>query len=150
MYPIVLLLHSWNRWLVLGAAAFALPRAYRGWLTGKPFTTADDRAGGLLVGALDLQLLLGRWLYFDLSALVQAARPDWGAALRNPTLRFWSVEHLALMLTGIVVAYAGRALSKRAGRAAAQRHQLAALFFAVAIGLVLLGVPFALRPWFRF
>jgi hypothetical protein len=148
MYSIVLLIHSWNRWLVLTGAIFALFRAYRGWLGNRPFARLDEASGSLFIGALHLQALLGLTLYVSLSPVVRAALHDMGSAFQSPTLRFWSVEHISLMLSGVIVAQVGRALSRRA-ELPAQKHRLAALTFSVALGLILLGIPFATRPWFR-
>ena len=149
MYPFVLLLHSWNRWAVLLTLLAALARAYRGWLGGRPFGPTDRRVGSLLTGLLHLQLLLGLTLYFALSPWPRLAAANRAAAWHNPALRFWSVTHISLMLTAIVVAQIGHSVAQRAATDAA-RHRWSALSYSVAGALLLLGIPFASRPWFRF
>lgn len=149
MYRLFLTLHSWNRWAVLLALLAALWRAYRGWLGQQPYLSADRRLGGVLTGLLHLQLLLGLTLYFGLSPWTQRAAANRAAAWPDPTLRFWSVTHISLMLTAILVAQLSQSIAKRAATDAA-RHRWAAVGYSVATALILLGIPFASRPWFRF
>ena len=148
MYRFFLTLHSWNRWAVLLALLAALWRTYRGWLGQQPYLPADRHLGSVLTGLLHLQLLLGLTLYFGLSPWTQRAAAH-RAAWPDPTLRFWSVTHISLMLTAIVVAQIGQSIAKRAATDAT-RHRWAALGYSVATALILLGIPFASRPWFRF
>ena len=149
MYRFFLTLHSWNRWAVLLALLAALGRAYWGWLGRQPFRPADRRLGSVLTGLLHVQLLLGLTLYFGLSPWTLRAATNRAAAWHDPTLRFWSITHIGLMLTAIVVAQLGQSMAKRAATDAA-RHRGSALAYSVATGLLLLGIPFATRPWFRF
>jgi type IV secretory pathway TrbD component len=149
MYRFFLTLHSWNRWAVLLALLAALGRAYRGWLGQQPFLPTDRRLGSMLTGLLHLQLLLGLTLYFGLSPWTQRAAANRVVAWHDPELRFWSLTHISLMLTAIVVAQLGQSIAKRAATDAA-RHRWAALAYSAAAALVLLGIPFAARPWFRF
>jgi Na+/proline symporter len=149
MYRLFLTLHSWNRWAVLLALLVALWRAYRGWLGRRPYLPADRRLGSVLTGLLHLQLLLGLTLYFGLSPWTQRAAANRTAAWHDPTLRFWSATHISLMVTAIVVAQIGQSMAKRAATDAA-RHRWAALGYSLAATLILLGIPFASRPWFRF
>ncbi len=149
MYQFVLAVHSWNRWAVLLALLTALGLAYRGWLGAQPYRRTDRLAGGILTGLLHLQLLLGLTLYFGLSPWTKLAAANRLAAWHDPTLRFWSITHISLMLTAIVVAQIGQSVAKRAATDAA-RHRWAALSYSLATGLILLGIPFASRPWFRF
>lgn len=143
MYSLVLLFHSWNRWLVLLALLAALGRAYWGWLRRLPYRPADRRLGAVLTGLLHVQLLLGLTLYFSLSpwTMHRATAP-------SATVRFWSVTHISLMLTAIVVAQLGQSVARRAATDAA-RHRWSALAYSLAAGLLVAGIPFASRPWFR-
>lgn len=143
MYRFVLTLHSWNRWAVLLALLVALVLAYRGWLGRRSYQPADRRLGAVLTGLLHLQLLLGLTLYFGLSPWVKLATANRRAAWHDPTLRFWSVTHISLMLTAIVVAQVGQSITRRAATDAA-RHRWSALSYSLALLLILLGIP-----WFR-
>lgn len=143
MYSLFLTLHSWNRWLVLLVLLATLGRACWGWVATRPYLPTDRRLGALLTGLLHMQLLLGLTLYFAFSPWTMRR-----AAAPSATVHFWSVTHISLMLTAIVVAQVGQSMARRAATDAA-RHRWSALSFSLALGLILLGIPFASRPWFR-
>lgn len=142
MYPILLMLHSILRWLVLIAGLLAAGKAIAGWLGRGPWTRLDDRLGLSFIVSLDVQLLLGLILYV-LSPLTLAAFQDFGAAMRDPGLRFFALEHAFWMIVGIVLAHVGRALSRRTAEATG-RHQRAAILFGLALLAILWAIPW---PW---
>jgi len=149
MYSTVLFLHSWVRWLALVAgvgATFATLGA------GGAALSRAERWGRIFMIALDVQMLLGLLLYGLLSPYTAAALKDFGAAMREPVLRFWAVEHLTMMLAAVIVAHVGKVLARKATDPAKKRMRLL-LCFGVALLLVLLGMPWpgraTARPLFR-
>jgi len=148
MYPVVLFVHSWLRWIVAMAAVAAVARAFYGWLGKKDWARLDDQLGLLFSTSLDVQLLLGLILYVFLSPLTQAAFKNFGAAMASSPLRFFAVEHLVMMVIAVVLGHVGRALSKKATEATA-KHRLAAILYGLATLAILLAIPWS-RPLFRF
>lgn len=153
MYPIVLTLHSLLRWAVLILAVLAVARAFSGWLGKKPWSAADDQAGGWFTISMDVQLLLGLLLYGFLSPLTAAAMSDFGAAMGSTGLRYFAVEHATLNVIAVVLAHIGRARSRRAPDALT-KHRRAAIFFGLALLAVLAAIPWPFlagvgRPLFR-
>jgi hypothetical protein len=148
MYAAALLLHSWLRWLVIAAGLLAVGRALGGRAKGRAWGPHDDRAGRLFAVALDVQVLVGLLLYFVLSPVVTAARADVAAAMRTSALRFWLVEHLVAMLLAIVLAHVGRTRVRRA-MSDRQRFTRAAVYFGLALLLVLAGTPWPGLPYAR-
>src|SRR6185436_13217816 len=108
MYSATLLVHSWLRWAVIATGLIAILGGIIGVARKGQWTPADDRAGLWFILMLDLQLLLGLGLYFFLSPFTADAMKDFGAAMKNPGLRFWAVEHAFGMLVGVVLAHVGR------------------------------------------
>lgn len=155
MYTFTLLLHSWTRWLVLIFGLIALFRAIGG-LNGRPWTKADNGMGAAFVGSMHLQLLLGVLLYFGLSPWgMQAFQRLGGAVMKNPESRFWGVEHIAAMVLAAAAAQVGRSLSKKLAPTHPHlAHKRAAVWFGIALLLVLLMIPWGVwnpaRPLFRF
>ncbi len=143
MYSILLLIHSWLRWAVVIAAAIALFRSFTGWQKQLAFTDSDKKMNAIFMGFLHLQLLLGLTLFF-VSPVVTGALQNMGAAMKNSDARFWSVEHTTGMLAGIVTAQIGSIKAKKQGS-----HKTAFIWFAIAIALILISIPFASRPLFR-
>ncbi len=140
---IVLFLHSIVRYVIVIAALGAVVLAFRGWLTRKPFTALDDRLGMIFTSGMHLQLVLGLLLYGVFSQLTQSAFNNMGAAMTNPVLRFYAVEHIAMMIVAVVIATVGRSLSRRAKDDAA-KHRMAAIFYTIALIVVFVSIPW---PW---
>ncbi len=80
-------------------------------------------------------------MYFAWSPYTSQARTDFSAAMKDPTLRFWAVEHASAMLLTVVCVHLGKVL---AGRAASDvgRHRHTTLWFGIAFALIL-----AMSPW---
>jgi hypothetical protein len=151
MYVVLVIVHSWLRWLLLLAALNALGRAIGGASSGRPWAAGDSRAGKWLVILFDAQFLIGLFLYVALSPLTQTAFADFGAAMRQPDLRFWAVEHIAGMLVASALLHIGRKRTQTLPERS--RHKAAAIFFGLSLLVVLLSIPWpgmpAGRPLFR-
>jgi hypothetical protein len=145
MYQAVLTAHSWLRWAVVLLAVFAMLRAITGWQNRRPWLAADDRAGLLLVIAVDLQLLLGLLLYFVYSPYTALAMDDFGAAMRMADLRFWAVEHVFSALVGVILVHAGRVRGRKSSDSL-RRHRTTAIFFALALVAILAAIPWPGTP----
>jgi hypothetical protein len=140
MYTIVLLVHSWMRYvaLVAGVAATLTP------LAGRSDTARGGRAdmwGLILMIVLDLQMLLGLLLYLVLSPFTAEAMRDFGAAMKNPALRFFAVEHVTLMFAAVILAHLGRVLARKAKTPDARRMRML-----ICSGLATLAMLLAI-PW---
>jgi hypothetical protein len=151
MYAVILIVHSWLRWVVIIAGLVAFVRALSGASGTKSWTPLDDRAGFWFTIALDVQILLGLVLYFFLSPITAEVLRDFGGAMKDSQLRFWGVEHGFGMLIGTALAHIGRARARRAD--SLRRHKVAAIFFGLALVAVLLAIPWPGtpngRPWVR-
>jgi hypothetical protein len=153
MYQTVLLLHSWTRWLVVIFGLIAVFRALAGWQGRRAWAGADNGMGAAFVGSMHLQLLLGLILYLGLSPFgLKAFETAGGTVMKDPVSRFWGVEHLTIMILAVVAAQVGRSLSKKAADAVL-KHKKAFIWFAIALLLVLLMIPWGIwnpaRPLFR-
>jgi len=144
MYAAVLTLHSWIRWLVLLTGLAAFGRAASGASGRKPWRPSDDRAGFWFVMALDTQFLLGILLYAFLSPFTHQAFGDFGAAMKNSGLRFWAVEHVAGMLIALALAHIGRVRTRKTD--SLRRHRVAAIFFGLALAVILASIPWPGTP----
>ena len=150
MYSAVLVAHSWLRWVALVAAIGTVLAAIR---IQRPADRASaDRWSLAAMAALDFQMLLGLLLYLALSPFTAEAMKNMSAAMANPSLRFWAVEHLTTMVVAIVLVHVGRALAGKASTPSSIRLRLLICFGLAAI-LLIVGIPwpgFANgRPLFR-
>jgi len=146
VYPTVLWLHSAFRWVVILFALFALFRAFQS--ARGPWTPADDRAFKGFATTLNIQVGLGLLLYFWLSPIPRGALHDLGAAMKDPTIRFWIVEHPVGIIASVALAHIGNARIRRATDPARKRR-LARVFMTLSILLMLGSTPWPDRPYGR-
>lgn len=153
LYTISLLLHSWNRWLILIAGVVVIVSAIKG-LSGKTEYSSFQKTWFLIfISSLHLQLLIGVVMYFFLSPITIQALSNFGAAMKDPVLRFWSVEHAFVNIIAIALAQTGSILVKRI-ESSAGKHKRALIWSGIAMVLILAMIPMGMmgveRNWFRF
>jgi heme A synthase len=77
---------------------------------------------------------------------------DFSAAMKNPGLRFFAVEHITMMFAAVILAHLGRVLARKAATPAAKRTRLI-VCFGLATILMIAGIPWpgmaSGRPLFR-
>jgi hypothetical protein len=139
MYQLLDTLHSYNRYLIFLALAFVLFRSFSGWLGKKPFESLDDKGSLVLLIFTHLQLLIGLVLYAAYSPFTQSAFHDMGAAMKDSTLRYFAVEHIAIMLIAVVMIQLGRTFSKKAA-SDENKHRKLAIYTTIAVVLILLSL----------
>jgi hypothetical protein len=151
MYTLVLLVHSWLRYVALVAGIAATVTT----LVDRSETSRKGRAdmwGLVLMMVLDVQMLLGLLLYLVLSPFTAEAMRDFGAAMKNPALRFFAVEHVTLMFGAVILAHLGRVLARKAKTPDARRMRML-MCFGLATLAMLLAIPWPGmangRPLFR-
>lgn len=150
-YTVLLVLHSWSRWLVLVFGLIAIYRAYVGYTGRRPFSKADNGMGASFSGFMWLQVIIGLGLYFGLSPYGLKAMKVAGA-MKDPTTRFFGMEHVVVMILAAVLAQVGRIAIKKAGNDTL-KHKKALTYFGIALLLVLVMIPWGIwnpeRPLFR-
>jgi hypothetical protein len=128
----------------------AIIKAFDGWLNKKEYTGTDNKLSLITLIVVHTQFLVGLILYF-ISPLIQRALSDMGAAMKETTLRFWAIEHIAMMLVAVVLITIGRSSSKKAVDAV-KKHKRIALFFLIGLIIILAAIPWPFsrvpRPWF--
>jgi hypothetical protein len=149
IYLLTLSLHNLLRWIVLILGITAAVRAWIGWLGKKEWTELDRKLGSFFGIAFDTQLLLGLLLYFVLGSPWTASilSGDFSTAMQVTEMRFFSVEHVFLMVLALVFAHLGSVLAKKAKESAA-KYRAAAIWFTLTLLVVLAAIPWA-RPLIR-
>jgi hypothetical protein len=143
MYVGFLHIHDTLRWLLLIGLLITLTKYLSGWLGKKTWKRADNLLGITVSLLMDLQLITGLVLYFFLSPITKLALSNFGAAMKDPNLRFFAVEHIAMMLIAVGLVHIGRLKSKSA-KTDMGKFKTASIFF-----LIALMVIFAAIPWGR-
>jgi len=152
MYTLLLTVHSYWRWVVLVAGLLATANAWVGLIRGSAWQPIGRRLGIAYLASADLQLIMGLTLYAVFSPYPRIAFGNFGAAMRDANVRFWTVEHAITQLVAIVILHIGNVRVKRAP-SDALRHRRFALYATIALVLMLLAIPWPMldvgRPLFR-
>jgi len=153
VYNSVLWLHSWLRWAVLVAGAFACVRALRGYSGKRAWLPIDELWGFTFSIALDVQFVVGLILYLFLSPITKMAFQNMSTAMHIDTVRFFAVEHITAMIIGIGFVHMGR-LKLRRTTDAVQKHRVALIYFGLALLVIVAAIPWPIltpvvRPLFH-
>jgi len=142
MYIGFLHLHNTLRWLLLVVLVITLVKYLAGWLGNQSWKKTDNILGVVFTSLMDLQLLVGLALYFFISPITTLALSDFGAAMKDADLRFYAVEHFAMMLIAVVLVHIGRAKAKKA-KVDRNKFKTAFIFFAIALVVILAAIPWS-------
>jgi hypothetical protein len=130
---ILLHAHSGLRYVVLGLLLAAIFTAYSNW---KNAQQADSKIYLFALIATHTQLLIGLVLY--------AMSPKVNFSLiSEKVFRFYSIEHVFMMLIAIVLITVGRVRSKK--MAGADKHRTVLYFYAMALIIILAAIPWPFR-----
>ncbi|MFY0652908.1 MAG: hypothetical protein JXQ96_12775 [Cyclobacteriaceae bacterium] len=140
MYPAILFIHSWLRWIVLILFLISIYKSFAGFSGNKEYAKGDNALAASLLGCLHLQLLFGLLLYFVFSPITTTAFSGDVSPMKDASIRYWAVEHIAMMIIAVVVAQIGRSKTKKLEESKSKfKTQL--IFFSIALVLILSRVP---------
>lgn len=142
MYAGLLHTHSILRFLVLALLLLVIVNAFLGMSNKRPFGKLDNMLGLSLFSVTHTQLIVGLFLYFQ-SAFVKFG----GDTMKDANLRYWTVEHITLMLVSIVLITLARITSKKMTDDAA-KHKRMLVFNGIALVLILMAIAMSKRGFF--
>lgn len=150
MYTGLLHLHSALRYVVLALLIITIAKAFIGWFGKKDYTTGENKLSLFTFISAHTQLLIGLILY-GISPVVKAGMADMAASMKDPIMRFWTVEHALSMVVAIIIITLGRIMSKK-GTTDAAKHRRIAIYYLLALILIFSAIPWPFsavaRPWF--
>lgn len=152
LYAVVLLVHSYLRWIVLCLLVVVIARSLVAWRRGRDWTRLDDRIHVALVKSVYVQFLLGLILYIFLSPLSAAFLANAGASLKHPVLRFFGLEHGVTMFAAVGIIHEARKRTSRA-KSPQLRHRGVWITTLIAVVVICAAIPWPFlqhgRPLFR-
>ncbi|MBO0951525.1 cytochrome B [Fibrella forsythiae] len=137
MYTGLVHAHSGLRWVALVLLLAAVFVSVSRWMGNKSFTEGNRKLYLFTLISVHTQLVIGLILYFI------SPKVDF-SGMSNRVVRFYSVEHITIMLLAIIAITIGYSRSKRAS-GDTQKHRLVGLFYGVGLILILAGIPWAFR-----
>lgn len=139
MYTGLLHSHSYLRYFVLILLAVVIVTSFIGWIGKKNYTGTDNKLSLALFITTHLQLLVGLILY-AVSPAVQFN----GSTMKDATLRYWTVEHIFVMLIAVVLITMARISTKKMSSSGA-KHKRMFIFNLIALLLVLVAIQMSQR-----
>lgn len=154
---ILLILHSWSRWIIMLVMPITIVLSLLGWQQKTPFGKLNNALSGSTMGLLHLQLLIGAILLYNWVSGLLGAGKSFSEIMQNGPWRFFTMEHNVMMVIAIIIAQIGRTKSKRKADDN-EKHKTIFIWFGIAFLIILFMIPFALfhaeaaagRPLFRF
>lgn len=143
MYGTFLLLHSLVRYFVLILLVVLIVKSLMGWMNRSAFTGADNKLSLFTLIATHTQFLLGLILYVFVSPFVK-----FGAdTMSDKTTRFWTVEHITMMLIAVVLITVARSTMKKLPDGPS-KHKRLFIFNLIAVVIVVFGIYATHRGFF--
>ena len=142
MYTFLKLLHSGLRFVVLILILVAIIQSLAGWLGKKPYTETNRKINLFAMISAHIQLLIGLILYF-VSPFVQFN----STTMQNPLTRYWTVEHVFMMIFAIALITVGHSKSKKETTDAG-KHRYIALMYILAVVVIVAAIVQSQRPLF--
>ncbi|MFT4777733.1 MAG: hypothetical protein ACJAU0_000047 [Flavobacteriales bacterium] len=133
-------LHSSLRWIVLILMIAAIAKAFGGRKKEISFDGTKKIALFAMI-SLHVQLLIGLALYF-----MRGWAGQWGTEgmMADKILRFFTMEHMLLMVIGIAIATIGYSGAKRMSDSMKQ-HKRVFITYLIALILILASIPWPFR-----
>jgi len=141
MYTGLKHLHSFLPYLLLAVLLFAFVRsviAYRG---QQPHTEGHRKNGLILLILAHIQFLVGGVLYF-VSPMSTSGLNDVGQAMKDSTLRLYTIEHPLMMILAIVLITMAYSKSKK-DISSHLKHKIKSIYFGLALVLILSRIPWS-------
>ena len=140
-------LHNLNRWVILVFGLIVIVRGFTGWFGKRRFNAADMRYARIFNAALGIQFVLGLVLYFT-KGWVGVLSGGFASAMGDAILRFFTVEHEAMMIVAIAIAGMTQAIARK-GKTERAKHMRAAIGYLVSMLIILAAIPWPAAAYGR-
>ncbi len=130
MYTGLLHTHSFLRYVVLILLLIAIFKALTA--GARIYTEGDRKLNLFTMISAHIQLVIGLILYF-ISPFRDFSK------MSDPIMRYWTIEHLTIMIVGLVLITIGHSKSKKAKDSHA-KHKAIALFYSLGLIVILVGI----------
>ncbi|MEY3152952.1 MAG: hypothetical protein RLZZ333_1549 [Bacteroidota bacterium] len=138
-------LHNLLRWIILVLLVVSVLKSYNGWKSNKTFMAGDKKIWLFTMISAHITLLLGLYQWtLGRFGLFTYVKPEGVSMMKDPTLRFYQMEHPVMMIIAIVLITLAYGNAKKAVPDD-QKFKKAFQLFSVALIVILLAVPWPFR-----
>lgn len=143
MYPFILVLHSYGRWLTLLSLLVMITIGFRGWIARRKFTPTINTLRHWTATIAHIQLLLGMFLYFQ-SPIVRSDVPHDPFHLVNEHTYFRYI-HITAMLIAVILITIGSAKARRVADDH-KKFRTLLIWFSAGLLILLIAIPWPFSP----
>lgn len=144
MYKILLSSHSGFRYIVMALLVIAVVQSLMGWSSKRHYSEGNRKINLFTLISAHIQLLIGLALYF-VSPFVKLS--DMAGSMKDDSLRYWSVEHIVMMIIAIALITIGYSRSKKL-LADVAKHRIIGMFYTLALLIIIVTIALSGRGFF--
>ena len=138
-------LHNLLRWVILVLLVLSVLKSYSGMKSNKTFTAGDKKIWLFTMISAHITLVLGLYQWtLGRFGLFTYIKPEGVSMMKDPTLRYFQMEHPVMMIVAIVLITLGYGMSKKSV-SDADKFKKAYKYFLVALILILVSIPWPFR-----
>jgi len=141
---LLVILHSWLRWILLILLLASIVKSFSGLSSKKALTAGDKKTWLFTMITAHTTLLIGLILLFFGTFGIAKGVPEGVSIMKNTTYRFFWVEHPLMMLIAVVFITIARGQAKKSIPDAV-KYKKAFWFFIIALLLILASIPWPFR-----
>jgi hypothetical protein len=143
IYSIAFKIHIVISTITLLAGIVTIVLSIHGLSRKREYGRQDQGASLVFNVALYFQLILGFLIYYLLRTTLEG--PIWEVpdTQNDASLRFWAIEHIALMIFALFLTQLGRIFIRRS-KGARRKFRASLFYFSTSLGLILFSVGMAM------
>lgn len=143
LYTVAFKIHIYISTITLLSGIMTQVLSIQGWSRKRDYAKVDKWSSGIFNIGLYLQLILGFLIYFTLRTTLEGAMWEVPDTENDASLRFWAIEHIALMIFALFLTQLGRIFIKRATQPI-RKFKASVFYYGTALLLILFSLSIAL------
>jgi len=143
IYTVAFNIHIYVSTITLLAGLATVIMSVSGWVKRKTYGRIDTGVSVAFQIALYFQLVLGFVIYFTLRTSLEGEMFEIPDSANDASLRFWAIEHIALMLFALSLTQIGRVFISKSGDSL-KKYKASVFYNGTSLFLILFSVSMAL------
>jgi len=143
LYTFAFKIHIYISTITLLSGILTQVLSIQGWIKKRDYTRFDQWSSLIFNIGLYLQLILGFIIYFTLRTSLEGAMWEVPDTENDASLRFWAIEHIALMIFALFLTQMGRVFIKRTSQPI-RIFKASVFYYGTALLLILFSLSIAL------
>jgi len=143
LYTVAFKIHIYISTITLLSGILTLLLSVQGWVKKRDYSQLDHWSSVIFNIGLYFQLILGFIIYFTLRTTLEGALWDVPDTENDASLRFWAIEHIALMIFALFLTQLGRLFIKKATQSL-RMFKASVFYYGTSLLLILFSISIAL------